>query len=55
MINFTPAPTVLETVAWLAYGIPVLVIFLWPQRPKQPQRPEPPRQPAPTPEPVESN
>ncbi|HET6484509.1 MAG TPA: iron uptake transporter permease EfeU [Actinoplanes sp.] len=36
MINFTPAPTVLETIAWLAYGIPVLVIFLWPHRPKQP-------------------
>ncbi|MEU4689132.1 iron uptake transporter permease EfeU [Actinoplanes sp. NPDC023714] len=32
MINFTPAPTVLETVAWLAYGIPVLMLFLWPAR-----------------------
>ncbi|BBH69840.1 iron transporter [Actinoplanes sp. OR16] len=32
MINFTPAPTVLETVAWLAYGIPVLLLFLWPAR-----------------------
>ncbi|GIF40332.1 iron uptake transporter permease EfeU [Actinoplanes xinjiangensis] len=32
MVNFTPAPTVLETVAWLAYGIPVLVLFLWPAR-----------------------
>ncbi|GLY02502.1 iron uptake transporter permease EfeU [Actinoplanes sp. NBRC 101535] len=30
MVNFTPAPTVLETVAWLAYGIPVLVLFLNP-------------------------
>jgi high-affinity iron transporter len=32
MVNFTPAPTVLETVVWLAYGIPVLVLFLWPAR-----------------------
>lgn len=32
MINFTPAPTVVETIAWLAYGIPVLVLFLWPAR-----------------------
>ncbi|MBM2617052.1 FTR1 family protein [Actinoplanes sp. LDG1-06] len=35
MVNFTPAPTVLETIAWLAYGIPVLVIFLWPTRSKK--------------------
>jgi high-affinity iron transporter len=39
MVNFTPAPTVLETVAWLAYGIPVLVLFLWPQQPAR--KPEP--------------
>jgi high-affinity iron transporter len=32
MINFTPAPTVLETLVWFAYGIPVLVLFLWPAR-----------------------
>jgi high-affinity iron transporter len=32
MINFTPTPTVLETIAWAAYAIPVLVIFLWPAR-----------------------
>jgi high-affinity iron transporter len=32
MVNFTPAPTVLETVVWLAYSIPVLVLFLWPAR-----------------------
>ena len=30
--NITPEPTVLEVVAWLAYGIPVLVLFLWPVR-----------------------
>jgi high-affinity iron transporter len=32
MVNFTPAPTVLETLVWFAYGIPVLVLFLWPAR-----------------------
>ncbi|GIE88503.1 high-affinity iron transporter [Actinoplanes regularis] len=36
MINFTPAPTVAETIAWLAYGIPVLVLFLWPARTVKP-------------------
>ncbi|GAA2707093.1 MULTISPECIES: iron uptake transporter permease EfeU [Actinoplanes] len=36
MVNFTPAPTVIETIAWLAYGIPVLVLFLWPARPHKP-------------------
>jgi high-affinity iron transporter len=42
LINFTPAPSVLETVAWLAYGIPVLVIFLWPARtPAATPTPEP--------------
>ena len=40
MVNFTPAPTVLETIAWLAYGIPVLVLFLWPARSSKPA-PEP--------------
>jgi high-affinity iron transporter len=34
MFNLTPAPTVLETVAWLAYAVPVLVLFLLPQRPQ---------------------
>ncbi|MBL7262101.1 iron uptake transporter permease EfeU [Paractinoplanes lichenicola] len=42
MVNFTPAPTVLEIIAWLAYGIPVLVIFLWPHRPTQPARTQEP-------------
>lgn len=32
LINFTPAPTVLETIAWLAYGIPVLILFLKPAK-----------------------
>ncbi|WP_433375043.1 iron uptake transporter permease EfeU [Actinoplanes sp. CA-142083] len=32
MFNITPEPTVLEVVAWFAYVIPVLVLFLWPVR-----------------------
>jgi high-affinity iron transporter len=32
MFNITGAPTVLETIAYLAYLVPVLVIFLWPSR-----------------------
>jgi high-affinity iron transporter len=30
MFNITPAPTVWETVAWVGYAVPVLVLFLWP-------------------------
>lgn len=37
MFNLTPAPSVLEMVAWLAYAVPVLVIFLLPQRSGRPQ------------------
>jgi high-affinity iron transporter len=32
MFNITGAPTVLETIAYVAYLVPVLVIFLWPAR-----------------------
>ena len=32
MFNLTPTASVLETLAWVAYGLPVLVIFLWPAR-----------------------
>ncbi|MBB3086335.1 iron uptake transporter permease EfeU [Geodermatophilus sabuli] len=32
MFNITAAPTVLETVAYVAYLVPVLVAFLWPAR-----------------------
>src|SRR5829696_444650 len=32
MFNITPAPTVLEMVAYLAYLVPVLTAFLWPAR-----------------------
>ncbi|MGH8791354.1 MAG: iron uptake transporter permease EfeU [Stackebrandtia sp.] len=31
-INLTPRPTVLETIAWAAYAVPVLALFLWPTR-----------------------
>jgi high-affinity iron transporter len=31
-LNLTPAPTVLEMVAWVGYLVPVLVAFLWPGR-----------------------
>jgi len=34
MFNITPEPTVLEVVAWVAYGVPVLVLFLWRPRRK---------------------
>jgi high-affinity iron transporter len=32
MFNITAAPTVLETIAYLAYLVPVLIVFLWPAR-----------------------
>lgn len=47
MFNITPAPTVLEVVAWLAYAVPVLLLFLLPGR-KRPAPPKPsPESPAP--------
>ena len=33
MFNITATPTVLETIAYLVYLVPVLVAFLWPARP----------------------
>jgi len=60
MFNITPTASVLETVAWAAYGIPVLVLFLRPARKKapaagpEPAGPEPaspePTNPAPAPQ-----
>jgi high-affinity iron transporter len=32
VLNVTPQPSVLETLAWVAYLVPVLVAFLWPAR-----------------------
>ncbi|WCN82451.1 iron uptake transporter permease EfeU [Micromonospora sp. LH3U1] len=34
MFNVTPAPTVLETIAWVGYAVPVLLLFLRPARRK---------------------
>jgi high-affinity iron transporter len=41
MFNITPEPTVLEVVAWVAYGVPVLLLFLWPTRKKSAVAAEP--------------
>jgi high-affinity iron transporter len=39
MFNITGAPSVLETIAYLAYLVPVLLVFLWPsRRPTAPSR-----------------
>ena len=38
MFNITPTPTVLETIAWVAYAVPVLVLFLRPPRRKPGRR-----------------
>lgn len=38
MFNITGAPTVLETVAYLAYLLPVLAVFLWPAGKPAPAR-----------------
>jgi high-affinity iron transporter len=34
MFNITSEPTVLEVIAWVAYGVPALALFLWPARKK---------------------
>ena len=36
MFNVTAEPTVLEVIAWVAYGVPVLILFLWPARKTKP-------------------
>ena len=45
MFNITAQPTVLETVAWVAYAVPVLILFLLPAG----RRPAGPAAKAPTP------
>ncbi len=32
LINFTPSPSKLEFAAWLGYLVPVMTLFLWPQK-----------------------
>jgi high-affinity iron transporter len=46
MFNITPEPTVLEVIAWIAYGVPVLVLFLWRPR-RRPTAAAPTENPAP--------
>ncbi|MFF4806974.1 iron uptake transporter permease EfeU [Micromonospora chersina] len=43
MFNITAAPTVLEMIAWVAYAVPVLVLFL--RKPASPARPAAPAAP----------
>jgi high-affinity iron transporter len=52
MFNVTPAPTVLETIAWVAYAVPVLLLFLMPARRKP--KPAPATDPT-TPAPARQN
>lgn len=47
MFNITAAPSVLEMVAYFAYLIPVLAMFLWPKKPTAKPAPTPPRTEAP--------
>ena len=49
MFNITAQPTVLETVAWVVYGVPVLVLFLMPTRRKPAGTTQPAASPAPAP------
>ncbi|TXS43252.1 FTR1 family protein [Streptomyces sp. uw30] len=35
VFNFQPDPTVLQTIVWALYVVPVMVLFLLPERPKQ--------------------
>jgi high-affinity iron transporter len=50
MFNITPAPTVLETVAWIAYAVPVLFLFLRPAKRKPANTPTTEPAPAPAPQ-----
>jgi high-affinity iron transporter len=50
MFNITPTASVLETIAWAAYGIPVLAVFLWPARKAAPVPARETPAPAPAPQ-----
>ncbi|GGK86097.1 iron uptake transporter permease EfeU [Mangrovihabitans endophyticus] len=47
MFNVTPTASVLEVVAWVAYGVPVLLLFLRPARKVPAPKPVTPTTPAP--------
>jgi high-affinity iron transporter len=47
MFNITAEPTVLEVIAWVAYGVPVLVLFLWRPRRAAAAAPVPTEAPVP--------
>lgn len=38
-LNFSPTPTVLETVMWVVYLVPTAVLFFWPRRQPAQQQP----------------
>jgi high-affinity iron transporter len=49
MFNITATPSVLETIAWVGYAVPVLVLFLRPARKRPaPEQPQPADAPAST-------
>ena len=50
LFNITPQPSVLETIAWVAYLVPVLALFLLPARATRLSARKPVAAPAPTPD-----
>ena len=46
MLNITPTPSVLETIAWVGYAVPVLLFFLLPGRKSAAPAPTPAATPA---------
>jgi high-affinity iron transporter len=42
LFNITPQPSVLESIAYVVYLVPVLTVFLWPSRKKAPATPAAP-------------
>jgi high-affinity iron transporter len=47
MLNFTATPSVLESIAWVAYAVPVTILFLLPARTKPVPTPAPEQTPTP--------
>jgi high-affinity iron transporter len=52
MFNITAEPTVLEIIAWVAYGVPVLLLFLWRPRRRPAAVPAPAATDVPVPAPA---